>query len=105
MQRYYVEIHCVTGPDDRLDNDVDVLMEALVEEPGLIDADVLAELATGQVTISASVDGEDEAVALRDALTGIRSAAHKAGARTPDWAAVIAERTETSVRPAAAATC
>lgn len=105
MQRYYVEIHCASVPVDKLDEHVDVLMEALLEEPGLVDADVLAELATGQVTISASVDGEDEAVALRDALIGIRSAAHKAGAGTPDWSGVIAERTETSVRPATATPC
>jgi hypothetical protein len=97
MRRFYVEVACHMSADD-LEAALDMLMDALLDEPGLLDADFSSELETGNVTIGTGIDAEDEPAALRTALVGIRSAAHKAGAGTPGWEADM-ERVTASVRP------
>jgi hypothetical protein len=92
MRRFYVEVVCRVEATD-LDAAVDQLSGALADEPGLIDADLSAELATGKVTVGTSVDAADESAAVGAALVGFRSAAHKAGASTPGWEANTAEVT------------
>lgn len=84
MTRYFVEIQCRIVADDP-DSASDMLMDALLVEPGLIDVDLTAELSTGSVTITSAVDADEEPGALMQALIGVRSAAHGAGAGTATW--------------------
>ena len=85
--RYYIELAftVLTGSPDALDQHTDDLMDALVEEPGAIDADVCATLATGKVAISMYVDAADDESAFGKALVIARSAIHKAGGFTGGW--------------------
>ncbi len=86
MRRFLVEVTCQLVADD-LDAATDTLMGVLLEEPGLIDPDLTAELANGSMIIASGIDAADEPGALELALVAIRSAAHKAGARTATWEA------------------
>ncbi|MGI9004496.1 MAG: hypothetical protein ACR2GH_23070 [Pseudonocardia sp.] len=87
MASYYVELrhHTPNTQQDDLDRHTDAMMDALLVEPNLTDADVGANFATGAVDVCAHVEAEDEPTALRLALVAIRSAAHHAGAATLGW--------------------
>ncbi len=102
MTCFHVEVVCELQADD-LETAADTLMDALIEEPGLLDPDFTAELATGRVTIGTGIRSADQPTALRDVLVAVRSAAHKAGAGTPGWE-VDMERAMSSVRPMALST-
>jgi hypothetical protein len=83
---YWVELTCEVRPvKGDLDEHLLTLMDALMEEPGAVDADIAAELSTGKVVISMGVDAQTDRSALEKALLFARSAIHKAGAATPDW--------------------
>jgi hypothetical protein len=74
------------------------MMDALSVEPNLIDPDVSADLRRGWVDVCTTVEGEDEASALRTGLVAVRSAAHHAGAATPGWEADL-DKVRATVRP------
>lgn len=97
--RYYLEVRYRVTPVDTVDEHTDAMMDALLIEPNLIDADVGADLSHGWTDVCAVVEGEDEASALRAGLVAIRSAAHHAGAATPGWEADL-DRVMATVRPA-----
>jgi hypothetical protein len=81
MTRYYVELICHVGADD-VEAVATDLMDALLEEPGLVDPDVAATLTTGAVTVGVGVEAENLQAALDRALVGIRSAVHVSGGGT-----------------------
>lgn len=87
MTRYYLEVRYRVTPVDAVDEHTDAMMDALLVESNLIDADVGADLRHGWADVCTVVEGEDEASALHTALVAIRSAAHNAGAETPGWEA------------------
>ncbi|NIJ10636.1 hypothetical protein FHU38_000980 [Saccharomonospora amisosensis] len=84
---YYIELGFTVRTDspDALDQDLDNLMDALVEEPGATDADLAAELSTGNVWINMYIDADDDQAAFGQALVVARSAIHKAGGFTGGW--------------------
>jgi len=88
VNSYYLELKFgVAAPStSRLDQHLDDLMDALCEEPGATDADVAAELTTGNVSISMYVSAPDDGAAITKALLVARSAIHKAGGFTGGWA-------------------
>jgi hypothetical protein len=85
MTRYYVELSCHADTDD-VEAAATDLMDALLDEPGLIDADVAATLTTGDITVGVGVDADTLQIALDRALIGIRSAVHRSGGATAGWA-------------------
>jgi hypothetical protein len=87
MNRYYLEVRYQVTPVDAVDEHTDAMMDTLSVEPNLIDPDVGADLRRGWVDVCTTVEGEDEASALRTGLVAVRSAAHHAGAATPGWEA------------------
>lgn len=98
MTRYYLEVRYRVTPVDAIDEHTDAMMDTLVVEPNLIDADVGADLRHGWTDVCTVVEGEDEASALRTALVAIRSAAHNAGAARPGWEADL-DKVIVTVRP------
>jgi hypothetical protein len=101
MTRYYLEVRYRVTPVDAVDQHTDAMMDALLVEPNLIDADVGADLRHGWTDVCTVVEGEgeDEASALHTALVAIRSAAHNAGAATLGWEADL-DKVMATVRPA-----
>lgn len=98
MRRFYVEVACHILNVDDVDTASEMLMDALLEEPRLIEPDLTAQLSTGLVTVTSAADAEDEGSALQQVLIGIRSAAHKLGAGTATWDADT-QNVTASVRP------
>lgn len=87
MTSYYFELSfrvSAPSPDD-LDEHLDNLMDALIDEPGATDADIGATLASGEVTISMYIDADADDQAISRALVVARSAIHKAGGFTGGW--------------------
>ncbi|WP_328645742.1 hypothetical protein OHS58_39250 [Amycolatopsis sp. NBC_00348] len=114
MTRYYVEIGCtVRSASGDLEDHFSEVMDALLEEPGAVDPDISAELATGNIALAMSVDAETDRDALSRALVVARSAIHKAGGFTPDWTDrphegkffVTADGFDARVRPVGANAC
>lgn len=103
MRWFYVELRCEGTPSEELDAHLDVIMEALLAEPGDVDADVGADLVAGTVDFCVSVQADDAGAALSRALAFVRSALHGAGISTPGpgWIAELVERGDTvaTVRP------
>ncbi|HEY2762509.1 MAG TPA: hypothetical protein VGJ13_00605 [Pseudonocardiaceae bacterium] len=91
---FYVELCCQGAPSEELDAQVDVIMEALIAEPGDVDADVGADLVAGTVDFCVSVQADDAGAALSRALAFARFALHGAGIRTPgpEWIAELVDR-------------
>jgi hypothetical protein len=104
MSSYYVEIQYLWegAARDQLDTHADVLMEALMVEPNLIDPDVAINFETNAVDVCTLIDGDDEPDALRRALIAVRSAVHSIGVCTPDWQDCF-EQVASTVRPSALA--
>ncbi|MGQ0719511.1 MAG: hypothetical protein ACT4NP_19790 [Pseudonocardiales bacterium] len=75
MNRYYLEVRYQVTPVDAVDQHTDAMLDALSVEPNLIDLDVGADLRRGWVDVCTTVEGEDEASALRAGLVAVRSAA------------------------------
>src|SRR4051812_3602631 len=112
MRSYYVEVTCQASPVGAdLEKHLEDVMDALIEEPGVIDGDIGARLDQGIVDFCLHVEAEDSSEALREAHIKVRSALHKAGARTPSayWDAVIQairdDHAATTVRPSEMAPC
>lgn len=82
---FYVELHCQGDPNEDLDGQLDVIMDALAAEPGEADADVGADLAAGTVDFCVSVKADNPAEALALVQAFVRSALHGAGMSTPGW--------------------
>lgn len=99
MNRYYLEVRYQVTPAAAVDQHTDAMMDALSVEPNLIDPDVGADLRRGWVDVCTTVEGEDEASALRAGLVAVRSAAHQAGTARPGWEADL-EKVRATVRPA-----
>lgn len=97
INRYYLEVRYQVTPVDAVDEHTDAMLDALSVEPNLIDPDVGADLRRGWVDVCTTVEGEDEASALRAGLVAVRSAAHHAGAATPGWEADL-EKVRATVR-------
>jgi hypothetical protein len=98
MNRYYLEVRYQVTPVDAVDEHTDAMLDALSVEPNLIDPDIGADLRHGWVDVCTTVEGEDEASALRTGLVAVRSAAHHAGAATPGWEADL-DKIRATVRP------
>jgi len=100
---FYVELRCQDIPSEDLDAQLDVIMEALIAEPGDVDADVGADLVAGTVDFCVSLQADDPGAALSRALAFVRSALHGAGIRTPEreWIAELVDRGDAvaTVRP------
>ncbi|MGQ0778071.1 MAG: hypothetical protein ACT4NY_27280 [Pseudonocardiales bacterium] len=100
---FYVELRCQGTPSAELDAQLDVIMEALIAEPGGVDADVGADLVAGTVDLCVSVQADDGGAALSRALAFVRSALHGVGIRTPgpQWIAELVDRGDAvaTVRP------
>jgi hypothetical protein len=92
LTAYYLEVRYQVTPVDAVDEHTDAMVNALSVEPHLIDPDVGADLRRGWVDVCTTVEGEDEAGALRTGLVAVRSAAHHAGAATPGWEADLPRR-------------
>ncbi|MGH3692562.1 MAG: hypothetical protein ACRDRX_00910 [Pseudonocardiaceae bacterium] len=110
--RYLVEVGCqVQSKTEDLEPQFLRLMDALLEEPGAIDPDITAELATGDIVISMGVDAKTDSSALELALVYARSAIHKVGGYTLDWgeprdgAFYVREGFDARVRPADVPAC
>lgn len=82
---FYVELHCQGDPAEDLDEQLDVIMEALHAEPGEADADVGADLVAGTVDFCVSIQAATPSDALARVQAFVRSALHGAGIRTPGW--------------------
>jgi hypothetical protein len=82
---FYVELHCQGIPADELEGQLDSIMEALVEEPGEVDADLSAELGAGTIDFQVSVQATEAGEALSLAQAFVRSALHGVGVSTPGW--------------------
>jgi hypothetical protein len=87
MNRYYLEVRYQVTPVDAVDEHTDAMLDALSVEPNLIDPDIGADLRRGWVDVCTTIEGDDEASALRAGLVAVRSAAHHVGAATPGWEA------------------
>jgi hypothetical protein len=98
MNRYYLEVRYQVTPVDAVDEHTDAMLDALSVEPNLIDPDVGADLRHGWVDMCTTVEGEDEASALRAGLVAVRSAVHHAGAATAGWEADL-EKIRATVQP------
>lgn len=98
MNRYYLEVFYQVTPVDAVDEHTDAMLDALSVEPNLIDPDIGTDLRRGWVDVCTTVEGEDEASALRAGLVAVRSAAHHASAATPGWEADLA-KVRVTVRP------
>jgi hypothetical protein len=84
MRSYYVEVTCQASQTAAtLEERLDEVMDALLEEPGIEDADVGADLGTGVVDFCIHLDAEDSPDALRRVHVLVRSAFHAAGGGTP----------------------
>lgn len=112
MTRYWIDLACDAVTSGDLDEGFLTVMDALLDEPGAIDPDITAELATGRLIISLGVDAETDRDALSLALVMARSAIHKAGGYTPDWGAKgdedelqFADGFDARVRPAGMSSC
>jgi hypothetical protein len=112
LTRYLIEVGCrVESKAEDLEPHFLRLMDALLEEPGAIDPDITAELATGDILISMGVDAKTDRSALELALVYARSAIHKVGGATPDWgqskkdAFYVTEGFDARVRPADVSAC
>jgi hypothetical protein len=99
VTRYYLEIRYLVTPTDAVDEHTEAMSDALSVEPNLIDPDVGADLRRGWVDVCTTVEGEDEASALRAGLVAVRAAAHHADAATPGWEADL-DRVRATVQPA-----
>lgn len=112
MKTYWIEVGCEarSHSGDLEDHFLEV-MDALVDEPGAIDPDITAELATGRIIISMSIEAATDREALDRALVVARSAIHKAGGLTPDWGTpkddefFVTDGFDARVRPADLASC
>lgn len=79
-----------------LESHLDQVMDAMLalENESLVDSDLSATLATGEVTLSiiGRSSEEDESLAFVEAITladsALRSAIHAAGGHTPEWVPV-----------------
>ncbi|GAB3906364.1 hypothetical protein GCM10029964_103000 [Kibdelosporangium lantanae] len=104
--RYFVELSCgvVASSEEQLEDHVLRLIDALEQEPGVIDPDVAAELTTGQLTIGMAIDATSDGEALETTLVRMRSAIHAAQIATPQWPGSndveIKEGFDARVRPA-----
>ena len=82
---FYVELHCQGVPAEELEGQLDSIMEALVAEPGDVDADLSANLAAGTIDFQVSVQADEAGRALTLAQAFVRSALHGVGVGTPGW--------------------
>lgn len=98
MTHYYLEVRYQVTPIDAVDEHTEAMSDALSVEPNLIDPDVGAELRHGWVDVCTTVEGDDEANALRTGLVAVRSAAHHAGAATLGWEADL-DKVRATVQP------
>ncbi|MEC3974582.1 hypothetical protein [Amycolatopsis sp. H20-H5] len=112
MTRYWIELGFqVKAESGDLEEHFLSLMDALLDEPGAVDPDIAAELATGKVHVSTAVDADTDTAALERALLITRSAVHKAGGFTPDWPKpdvgdfVVIDGFDARVRPTGLASC
>jgi hypothetical protein len=85
--RYYVEVHyrVLGGDREALDAHADELMDALDEEPNLVDPDVGMNYEKSTVDVCTMIDAGSEGDALNTALTAVRSVVHRIGTGTPGW--------------------
>jgi hypothetical protein len=110
MRSYYVELTCQASQTAAvLEEHLDEVMDALLDEPGIEDADVGADLGTGVVDFCIHLDAEDSPDALRKVHVLVRSALHAAGGGTPGWERLIEaienDETATTVRPSELVDC
>jgi hypothetical protein len=85
MTRYWIEVGCeIRTTSGDIESHFLAVMDALLEEPGAVDPDIAAELATGKIKICMAVDAATAKEALDRALLITRSAIHQAGGFTPD---------------------
>lgn len=107
MTRYWIEVGCeVRTTSGDFESHFLAVMDALLDEPGALDPDIAAELATGKIKICMAVDAATSREALDRALLVTRSAIHQAGGFTPDWdktsdgAFFVTDGFDARVRPA-----
>jgi hypothetical protein len=81
-----------------VDEHTEAMSDALIVEPNLIDPDIGADLRRGWVDVCTTVEGDDEASALRAGLVAVRTAVHHAGAATPGWEADL-DKVRATVQP------
>ncbi len=114
MKKYLVEIKCCTEAKGGggLEAHSLAVMDALLEEPGVIDPDITAELTTGIITLAMGIKAATDGKAVEHAMVAARSAIHKAGGWTPRWGEgakksefEIEEGFDVRVRPAGMAAC
>ena len=82
---FYVELHCQGVPAEELEGQLDSIMEALVAEPGDVDADLSADIGAGTIDFQISVQADEAGQALTRAEAFVRSALHGVGVSTPGW--------------------
>lgn len=101
MNRYYIEVRyraLIDGPA-ALDQATDDLMDALIDQPDLVDPDIGVDLARSTVDVCTMVDADDEPDALSKVLGAVHSALQRADGPTGRGF----ERDTSTVRPAALA--
>lgn len=86
---YHVTIRLTAADNpDRLEASIDQIMEELVRlakvDPCISDPSIGAELATGEVEFTLTVDAAEQDF-VKVAVTTIRAAIHAAGEATPGW--------------------
>ena len=86
---FYVELHCQGDPSEDLESQLDLIMDALSDEPGKLDADLGADLVAGTVDFCVSIPAEGPAEALARVQAFVRSALHGAGIATPGWERIV----------------
>ncbi|MBV9139761.1 MAG: hypothetical protein JO115_02365 [Pseudonocardiales bacterium] len=99
MTRYYLEVRYRITPIDATDEHTDAMMEALSNEPTLIDPDVGANLHYGMTDVCFVVESKDEASALRAGLVAVRSAARHVSVTVTEGVPDL-ENVMATVRPA-----
>jgi hypothetical protein len=98
MTRYYLEVRYRVTPIDATDDHTDAMMEALSNEPTLIDPDVGANLRYGLTDVCFVAESKDEASALRAGLVAVRSAARHVSATATEGVPDL-ENIMATVRP------
>ena len=103
MSHYYVEVQFryEGASPEQLNQLADVLMDALMVEPNLIDPDVGMNLETGTVDVCVAVEEDDQPGALQTALVAVRSAVHASGGNTAGWEDGSEQIIRSTVRPSA----
>lgn len=93
---YEVTLEGMLVPDSgETDSDLDALTDRVMDallDAGVVDPTLSGSFATGEMSITVSVDADDPMTALSRAESAVRSALASAGAEVHDWDHIDVDR-------------